>query len=585
MSISGIRDKNMKKPVCFGSSYRLLLLLKLTENLSGEKVRMKKTIYIYAVILAGLILMLLCGCSGSFPQETEVPEIAAAENDSTTFFGAEILSTAEIDVLKSDRERVPAGDERAVMYYNGSELPCLSNRRVFYVTVPQPAGEGILPEGVLSGPVGYRMVIDKGMLPGNLIKMIENGSKLMIYLFGERDYFAAEVVLTYLPVITISIDNGNDLSNSLQKATFAVHDSASENEIKRYSESRAEVKIRGGSSASLPKKSIRIDLKDENGENRDMSFLGMRKDDDWILTAMFSDESKIRDMTGWQLWREMNSEYPDVDGSCAPDAAYVEVILNGKYQGLYMFMEKFDAKTMELELENSDVLFKATSWEVPDSAGLKKQKARSPAYMAMEKKWPDSRIKIDGTWDKIAEYIRVAYETDGAGFTDGIAEIASIENQLDYWIFNNVTMAGDNTFKNAYYAVKNGLVYTLPWDLDISFGLNWSGDPATNYLYRDPGCITRTYDFQAGRRLIKYYEGAADYVKKRWAELKDEGVVTAEGIIENAEAYWTLIHSSGAIARECQRWPSVSYSDDLTYFKNTIKQRIDWLDEYINELE
>ena len=33
-----------------------------------------------------------------------------------------------------------------------------------------------------------------------------------------------------------------------------------------------------------------------------------------------------------------------------------------------------------------------------------------------------------------------------------------VENQVDYWIFNNVTMAGDNTFKNAYYAVKDGLV-------------------------------------------------------------------------------------------------------------------------------
>jgi hypothetical protein len=206
----------------------------------------------------------------------------------------------------------------------------------------------------------------------------------------------------------------------------------------RYAESRAEVKLRGGSSAGLIKKSMRIDLKDENGENRDMSFFGMRKDDDWILTAMFSDESKIRDMTGWQLWREMNSQYPDINGSCAPEMTYVEVILNGQYQGLYLFMEKFDAKTMKLE--DGDVLFKAASWDDPDSAGLKRQPAISQGYKALEKKWPDTATKAEGTWDSIAEYIRAAYETDGTGFVKSIADIAATENQLDYWIFNTVMM-------------------------------------------------------------------------------------------------------------------------------------------------
>jgi len=546
---------------------------------------MKKSISCLAGVLAGLLMF--AGCTGEVSTETETTAPAAegvTEKEVLSIFGAEMLSSAEIDALKQEKERVPTGDERAVMYFNGAELACHSNRRVFYATVPQPERKGRWPEGTLSGPEGYRIVIDKGMVPEDPTKMIERGNTLMVYLFGETDYIVAEVVMTYLPVITIDIDYG-DLGGSLRDATFTMHDSASTNKNMRYAQSRAQVKLRGGSSAGLPKKSIRVDLKDENGENRDMSFFGMRKDDDWILTAMFSDESKIRDMTGWQLWREMKSYYPDVKGSCAPETKYVEVILNGKYQGLYMFMEKFDAKTMELELENGDVLFKATSWEVPDSAGLKRQPARSLAYMAMEKKWPGIETKIDGTWDAIAEYIRVAYETDGTGFVDGIADIAAIENQLDYWIFNNVTMAGDNTFKNAYYAVKDGLVYTLPWDLDISFGLNWNGDPATNYLYRETNQITRTFDFQVGRRLIKYVDGAADYVKERWAALKEADIVSAEGIIENAEAYWNLIHASGAIARECERWPTVSYDDSLTYFKNVIKQRIDWLDDYIEDLE
>ncbi len=542
----------------------------------------------YITCMAGLFafLLLFIGCSGCVPVETESAEAVTEQTaESTpTVFGAELLSAAEIEKLKEGKERLPSGDERAELYFNGAELACLNNRRVFYATVPQTGGRGGWPEGELTAGEGYCVVLDETLVPEDPTLMIERGNTLMVYLIGEEDYIVAELIMTYLPVISIRIDGSEELSGTLQGAKFTLHDSGSTNKNMRYAESRAEVKLRGGSSSGLPKKSIRIDLKDEYGENRDMSFFGMRNDDDWILTAMFSDESKVRDMTAWQLWREMNSYYPDVKGSCAPETKYVEVILNGKYQGLYMFLEKFDAKTMELE--DGDVLFKATSWDVPDSAGLKNQHIRSLAYRAMEKKWPDVKTKIEGTWDVIAEYIRVAYETDGTGFTEGIADVAAIENQLDYWIFNNVTMAGDNTFKNAYYAVKDGLVYTLPWDLDISFGLNWNGDPATNYLYRETGSVTRTYDFQVGRRLIKYYDGAAEYVKERWAELKEADIVSAEGIIENAEAYWNLIHASGAIAREQDRWPNVSYADDdLTYFKNIVKSRIDWLDDYIEDLE
>lgn len=546
---------------------------------------MKKYKVCFAMLLASVFL--LNSCSGYVPAETELAEALTeqtAEAETPTVFGAEMLSASEIDALKEGKERLPTGDERSELFFNGAELACLNNRRVFYATVPQAGVRGGWPEGVLTAGEGYRVVLDETLVPEDPTLMIERGNSLMVYLIGENDYIIAEVIMTYLPVISIRIDGEKELGGTLQGAQFTLHDSASTNKNMRYAESRAEVKLRGGSSSGLPKKSIRLDLKDEAGENRDMSFFGMRSDDDWILTAMFSDESKVRDMVGWQLWREMNSYYPDVKGSCAPETKYVEVLLNGKYQGLYMFMEKFDAKTMELE--DGDVLFKATSWDVPDSAGLRNQHVRSLMYRAMEKKWPDVTTKIEGTWDAIADYIYVAYETDGTGFTDGIADVAAVENQLDYWIFNNVTMAGDNTFKNAYYAVKDGLVYTLPWDLDISFGLNWNGDPATNYLYRETGSVTRTYDFQVGRRLIKYYDGAAEYVKERWAELKEADIVSAEGIIENAEAYWNLIHSSGAIAREQDRWPSVSYADDdLTYFKNIIKSRIDWLDDYIDELE
>lgn len=543
---------------------------------------MKKSISRFAGFFVSVfVLLCLFGCAGAENVPLDTAEEDVIEAEDTTLFGMDRVSLDELNSLKEGKSRISGSDGNIKLYFNSAELACLSNRRVFYMTIPQ-TDKG-WSDGELTAD-GYRAVVEESTIPDDPTKMIEYGNALSVYLIGETDYAIVDVIMTYLPIISINIDDNAELSGSLNGASITVHDNAASNKGLRYAASRAEVKWRGGSSSSLPKKSIRVDLKDENGEKQKLSLLGMRKDDDWILTAMFSDESKVRDMTSWQIWREMKSLYPDVKGSCAPETRYVEVILNGKYQGLYMFMEKFDAKTMELE--DGDALFKATSWDVPDSAGLRKQHYRSESYYAMEKKWPDVSEKIEGTWDGIAEYIRVAYETDGEDFAREIAGVTSVENQLDYWIFNNVTMAADNTFKNAYYAVKDGLVYTLPWDLDISFGLGWNGDGTTNYLFRNTDNITRTYDFQAGRRLIKYYDGAADYVRERWASLLEDGVVSAEGIIEKAEAHYSLISSSGALNRERERWNTVSYADDaMEYFADVVTARIKWLDKYINELE
>lgn len=536
---------------------------------------MSKYIPHLSAVLAALFF--LSGCASIPPEE---PAPATATSDVTapaTVLGAEMLTYTEITALTEGKTRTSKGN----LSYNGTPLASLKNGRTFYVTLPRT--DGTWADGILTSN-GYRVVTDESIIPEDPTKMIEFGNTLLLYLIGETDYVVAEVFMTYLPVLTITTDSGDTVTGDLQGANFTLHNTASTNKNLCYAKSRAEVRLRGGSSASLPKKSIRLDLKDENGEKRALSFFGMRTDDDWILTAMFSDEAKVRDMVGWQLWREMNSPYPDVKGSCAPETTYVEVILNGKHQGLYMFMEKFDAKTMKLK--DGDALFKATSWDVPSSKSLRSQHPRSLICGGLEKKFPGVEKKIEGTWDDIAEYVRVCYETDGSGFADGIFEIASMENQVDYWIFNNVTMAGDNTWKNAYYAVKSGKVYTLPWDLDISFGLNWSGDPATNYLYREIGGITRTFDFQGGRRLIKYSDEARAYLIERWESLRASGVISAERINGHAEEYWDLIHASGAIARERERWGSVSYAKDgLEYFKDTVEARIAWLDDYVENLK
>ena len=165
-----------------------------------------------------------------------------------------------------------------------------------------------------------------------------------------------------------------------------------------------------------------------------------------------------------------------------------------------------------------------------------------------------------------------------------LREVADLHNMLEYWLFLNIAMAADNTWKNTYYATVDGKMTAYPWDLDITFGLGWNGDIANNYLYEQPGMDTRTYDFQCGRRLLKYVPGAVDYARERWTYLTLHGIADAETLIEDAHEFWDLLHNSGAWDRNLERWPSTNTTDSLDYFEKTVRSREKWLAAYLKTL-
>lgn len=520
-------------------------------------------------------------------------EISGSENvgqayeealeDRDSVFGVKLLGGKEIEEAIKGRKKSASGNERIALFFNGNAVPCTKNRKIFYLTVEQ--GENIYDSGTLTAGEGYEVLTDRDFLPANLPVLISHGNTIMFYVIGETDYSIVELTLTYLPIVTIDFDDMSGPEFAARGCDFAVYNSVERDTKKALVESRAEINIRGGSSASLAKTGLKVALKNEDGSINKQKLLGMRKDDDWILTAMYSDESKVRDMLSWDLWRKMDSEFPGVDGSAAPANQYVEVLMNGRYHGLFLLMERFDSKTLDLSIENGDELFKTKTWDVPTSQELSRQNGRSTMCGALEKKFPKPEDNIDGSWSGITEYVKVCYEYSGDEFKKSIENAADIHNQLDYWLFNNITMAGDNTWKNAYYAYKNGKIYTLPWDLDITFGLSWSGDFETNYLYEEPVTAEHTYDFQCGRRLIKYYDGASEYLQNRFDQLIDDDIASADALIRQAEIYWSLIHDSGAMSRELERWPKTSYVGDLDYLKSSIRRRIDWLEDYIDSLD
>ena len=102
------------------------------------------------------------------------------------------------------------------------------------------------------------------------------------------------------------------------------------------------IESRGNSSQGQPKKPYRFETVTAEGENDNVSLLGLPEENDWVLYAPWSDKSLIRNVLTYQLSREL--------GHYASRTRYCELYLNEEYQGVYVLVEKIkrDANRVDI---------------------------------------------------------------------------------------------------------------------------------------------------------------------------------------------------------------------------------------------
>ena len=68
---------------------------------------------------------------------------------------------------------------------------------------------------------------------------------------------------------------------------------------------RISIEIRGSSSQMFPKKQYALETQDIDGNNNNVSVLGLPEENDWILYAPYSDKSLLRNYLAYKLARDM----------------------------------------------------------------------------------------------------------------------------------------------------------------------------------------------------------------------------------------------------------------------------------------
>lgn len=121
---------------------------------------------------------------------------------------------------------------------------------------------------------------------------------------------------------------------------------------------RVAIKYRGASSyTQFDKKQYRIKfVKEQKEKAKDVSLVGMGENSEWVLNGPYLDKTLIRNKLVYDLARELNG--------WAPDSRFVELFVDGSYQGVYLAVEPVTNGASRLRLCEFGLLSGETAYIV-----------------------------------------------------------------------------------------------------------------------------------------------------------------------------------------------------------------------------
>lgn len=433
----------------------------------------------------------------------------------------------------------------------------------------------------------------------------------ILFIFSINILFAsAQEILGYEQLKTVINDNSLPLINitaDISKVTKEKYISAEieiTDPLKRTNNNittafKCKIKYRGSSSLRYEKKSFAIKLLDDNGKSLDASILGIRQDDSWILNAMAIDRIRMRDRVLFDVWNDFSSTPYDTDYEKrnGTKGYFVEVFLNGKYQGLYCLTDKINRKLLGLKkikeendgmIETRGLLLKCNNnCSASSLAGYNDEPMDTEEWNSWELQYPDDYPSAD-TYMPLARLIDFCTGTSSDVFKAEYQQHFYKRNLMEYHIFYLTFNIFDNLMKNTFLSTvdltKEERFMITPWDLDCSLGGSWDGTHA-DYLIENE-------DISANPFARLWQENTDNYKTELcnlWQKASN-AIFSEEAIAKRMSDYAEAFVKSGAWEREYKKWnnnPVVLTEDpkeELDYINEWFRSRHTNLDNYFNSI-
>lgn len=354
---------------------------------------------------------------------------------------------------------------------------------------------------------------------------------------------------------------------------------------------RIGIELRGSSSQTLPKKPYGLTtLSTDNVTNNNVSILGMPKENDWVLNSLAFDPSLVRDFLSYELSRNM--------GNYASRGVYCEVIINGVYMGLYVFMEKLKVDDNRINITKMTTMDNTGS-NVTGGYVTKCDKTTGGdpiawSMLTSSNAYADFIHDSPKPEDITAQQNTYIYNqfialknltaAQNSSITNGYPTIIDVPSFIDFMIINEFSSNADGyQYSTFFHKDRNGKLRAGPvWDFNLTYGndlFSWGFDRSHTdiWQFNDGG--------NTGALFWKnLYNNSTFqcYLSKRWLELTSANHPLNYSVIAGRiDQLVNLI--SEAAAREQTKWNAVgNHATQISSLKTWLQTRTNWLNTKLN---
>ena len=373
---------------------------------------------------------------------------------------------------------------------------------------------------------------------------------------------------------------------------------------------RIGIEFRGQTSQFLfDKKSYGFETWDANDEDLDTTLLGLPKEEDWILYGPYSDKTMIRNVLIYELSNQI--------GMYASRTRFCELMLNGDYQGVYILMEKIkrDGDRVSIKKLNPD---EVTSPDISGGYILRLDKFDANDQHIFSSNYTSDDIPLeyqviypneDDLQPEQFQYIQ-DYMDDfeaalsGDDFADpllGYRQYMDINSVIDFLLLNELGRNPDayriSTYFHKEHDDDGGLLKMGPiWDFNIAMGnANYCmGSSPDGWVFNyNEVCPNDAWLVGYWWERFRSDRAFVDAVSERWQALR-QTTFSIANIHQMIDNYASELDE--AQTRNYNRWPvlgqpvwpndfiGATYQDEITFLKDWFENRINWMDENIDDI-
>lgn len=415
------------------------------------------------------------------------------------------------------------------------------------------------------------------------------------------EYYELGTFETELPVLYINTNGQSIQKEEKIWATMAVAEPLSDGQLRSVMstpdyEADIMINYRGASSYSgFDKKQYRVKFFREAGSTnaKNYEFLGMGANSEWVLNGPFLDRTLLRNRLVYNLGREIFE--------WAPDNRYVELFVNGEYQGVYLAVEPVTNGESRLRLADFGLSSGETAYIVKrDRVDTEEGALNVYGYYAgktsnslyIDYPTTNNLTDVQKEWitKDISNFEEVLYGDDFADTRNGYIKYLNVDNFVDYYVLNEVVMNYDAGNLSTYvYKELGGKINIAIWDYNNCYdNYQWFAEDYCEFFLQDNAWFSRLLQDRAfvDKVVKRYKELRADTLSEEYIYQQIESYRNELGAAtERNFAIWGYTFHDSFLSEDTElHVDPTSYEEAIELLKKSIHKRFLFLDEHITDL-